>query len=586
MERFDAEVKDISRKCTSTANSRAAQHILWLKSARVLHAFDVCDQEDPVSGEALSAHVFQCIFGMEGSAEAEGVLTEWATATKVKRENLLLRAFTRDQTGVKKEADKTLAEMTEQAAGTTEFAVMPATRWQTAIKGFVSASKSTDSALDEWMRQQGQSKNYLNPKHIANVEARCFYFVSTLTRAVARKGIGGKIDMAFVARANALLISRLGDLATKLEHDTLNSRIDPSKWDDIKQRYRQAEAQAKAVDARKTSQQRYYYRLAQRAKAALEKSAIDLIADAQCKAKLHIADGAKNLGWRSLQMQLEESAKQHKNYENASKALAGKRIPAEKIPTVSSPTNNYHQVRLGGALAGIETLALLSKIASLKEVGLNMATAEVFASAMSVSAVLTDMMYTYTKSVRELPKYAAIEGIKNGADIVRGSFKLAAGLLASLSGGFTAYSDLSKIKKETDPVVQAILFSRSMAGIGSTGTGILITYSYCGPLLNHLAEKQGRSLLVANGYKFLAKGGEILSQRVLLLRVAAWLGWVGVVITVVDLSYAGYRWTVDYTAIIRWLNCCTFRKMKTNGNFSTLNEELKEFDKARRLQTK
>ena len=252
MEKFSAKVTELSQKCNSTANSRAAQHISWLKSARVLHAFDVCDQDDPISGEALSAHVFQCIFGMEGSAEAEGVLTEWATATQVKRENLLLRAFTRDQTGVKKEADKTLAEMTEQVAGTTEFTVMPATRWQSAIKGFVSAVKSTDSALDEWMRYQGQSKNYLNPKHIANVEARCFYFVSTLTRAVARKGIGGKIDRVLVARANALLISRLGDLATKLEHDTLNARIDPSKWDDIKQRYRQAEAQAKAVDERKT----------------------------------------------------------------------------------------------------------------------------------------------------------------------------------------------------------------------------------------------------------------------------------------------------------------------------------------------
>ena len=86
-------------------------------------------------------------------------------------------------------------------------------------------------------------------------------------------------------------------MATKLEHDTLNARIDPSKWDDIKQRYRQAEAQAKAVEARKTSQQRYYFRIAQRAKAALENAAVDLVADAQCKAKLHIAeDERKKLG--------------------------------------------------------------------------------------------------------------------------------------------------------------------------------------------------------------------------------------------------------------------------------------------------
>lgn len=501
MEKFSSKVKEISQKCSSGANSRAAQHIHWLKSSRVLRAFDVCDQNDPVSGEALSAHVFQCIFGMEGSAEAEGVLTEWATATNVKRENLLLRAFTRDQDGVKKEADKTLAEMTAQVAGMTEFAVLPATRWQTAIKGFISAVKSTDSVLDEWMRQQGQSKNYLNPKHIANVEVRCFYFVSTLTRAVARKGIGGKIDMAFVARANVLLISRLGDLATKLEYDTLNARIDPTKWDDIKQKYRQAEAQAKAVEARKTVQQRYAYRLAQRAKAALESAAMDLVADAQCKAKLHIAGGAKSLGWRGLQERLEDSAKGHQAYENAADALKNKRVPADKVPSVPSPTNNYHQVRLGGALAGIESLALLSKIPSFKDIGFNMATADAVASALSVSAIVTDMMYVYTKSVRELPNYVAIDGIKNGADIVRGGFKFRAGSLAAIAGGFTAYSDWQKADKVSDPILSAILYCRASQGAASTIVGSFAAYSYTGPLLEHLAAENGRSMIISDFYR-------------------------------------------------------------------------------------
>jgi hypothetical protein len=581
MNRFASQVKEISQYCMATANKRAAQHISWLRSPRVLHAFDVCDQEDPISGEALSAQVFQCIFGMEGSTEAEGVLTQWATATHVKRENLLLRAFTRDQNGVKKEADKTLAEITEQVAGSTEYTVMPVTRWQTAIKGLVSAVKSTDSALDEWMRQQGQSKNYLNPKHIANVEARCFYFVSTLTRGVARKGIGGKLDMAFVARANAMLISRLGDLATKLEYDTLNAKIDPTKWDDIQQRYRAAEAQAKEVEARKTRQQKYTYRLAQRAKAALENAAIDLIADAQCKAKLQIADGAKSLGWSGLHAQLEESAKRHRNYA-AAKELAGNTRPSEKVPSVASPTNNYHQVRLGGALAGIESLALLSKISSLKEPGFNMAAAEVIASASSVAAVVTDMMYVYTKSVRELPKYAAIDGINKGADIVRGGFKLTAGLLAAFSGGITAYSDWDRARKESDPVRKAILYTRSAQGGASAAFGSLAAYSYSGPLLKHLAMKESRSFLAFYSYSVLAEGAGTLSRRVLLLRLVAWLGWIGVVITVADLSLAGYRWLVDYTAITRWLSRCTFRRVQTNKNFSTLKEELEEFKKTQR----
>jgi hypothetical protein len=577
MEKFTSTLKQISQNCNAIANKRAAQHISWLKSSRVLHAFDVCDQDDPVSGEALSAQVFQCIFGMEGSTEAEGVLTEWATATQVKRENLLLRAFTRDQNGVKKEADKTLAEITGQVTGTTEFTVMPVTRWQSAIKGLVSAVKSTDSALDEWMRKQGQSSNYLNPKHIANVEARCFYFVSTVTRGVARKGIGGKIDIAFVARANALLISTLGDLATKLEHDTLNARIDPSKWDDIKQRYRTADAHAKAVEARKTTQQRYASRLAQRAKAALENAAIDLIADAQCKAKLHIADGAKSLGWSGLQTQLEESAKRHRNYDAAANELAGKRTPSKKVPSVASPTNNYHQIRLGGALAGIESLALLSKAFSLKELGFNMATAEVFASATSVGASVTDMMYLYTKSVRELPSYAAIDGIYNGADIVRGGFKLTAGLLASVAGGITAYFDWKRADKENDPFLRALFRVRSVHGWASSGTSLLAAYSYSAPLLTHLAVQNGRSSTTSALLRFAAEHAHALSARVLLLRSLAWLGWIGVVVTVVDLSYAGYRWYFDYTAIIRWLNRCTFRRVKTNKGYSTLMEEIKEW---------
>jgi hypothetical protein len=577
MDKFASTLKQISQNCQPIANKRAAQHISWLRSPRVLHAFDVCDQDDPISGEALKAQVFQCIFGMEGSTEAEGVLTEWATATQVTRENLLLRAFTRDQNGVKKEADKTLAEITEQVKGSTEFTVMPATRWQSAIKGLVSAVKSTDSALDEWMRKQGQSGNYLSPKHIANVEARCFYFVSAVTRGVARKGIGGKIDMAFVARANAWLISSLGDLATKLEYDTLNAKIDPSKWDDFKQKYKTADAHVKEAEAVKTRQQKYMSRLAERTKATLENAAIDLISDAQCKAKLHIADGAKSLGWSGLQTQLEESAKRHRNYDAAAKALAGNRIPAEKIPSVASPTNNYHQVRLGGALAGIESLALLSKIWSLKDSGSKTALVEVFASAMSVAASATDMMYLYTKSVRELPKYAAIEGINHGADIVRGGFKLTAGLLASGAGGITAYIDWQKADKEGDPFLRAIFRVRSVLGWASTGTGLLAAYSYSAPLLTHLAAKDGRSSSASAFLRFAADRAHAVSERVLLLRTLAWIGWIGVFVTMADLSYAGYRWYVDYTATTRWLSRCTFRRVKTNKGYSTSMEEIKEW---------
>jgi hypothetical protein len=577
MEAFRVTFDAISKRSQENANKRAPQHICWLKSPRVLHAFDVCDQKDPISGEALSAQVFQCIFGMEGSPVAEGILTEWAAATKVKRENLLLRAFTRDQNGVNNAVDKTLPEITENATGTTEFVIAPATSWQSATKGLIGAMKATDSALDEWMRQQGPAKNYLNPKHIANVEARCFYFVSTLTRAVARKGIGGKLDIAFVARANALLFSRLGDLAAKLEYETLNARIDPSKWNYLQARHEQAEAQAKMVEARKTSQQRYAYRVAQRAKAELEHAAVDLIRDAQCKAKLHIAMGAKSLGWGALLDGLEESARQHRNYEEEAEALAKKRGFGQQGTTAVSPTNNYHHIRIGASLAAIESLALFSKISGLNNAEFKLAAAEIFASATSVAAIVTDMMYTYTKSVRELPHFAAIDGINQGADIVRGGFKITAGLLAATAGGFTAWNDWRKSYKQEDPVIKAIYRVRSVHGLISSGVSLVIAYSYTAPLLKHLAAMNGRSSLARLFLLKGQKGAKWLSRRVIFLRIAAWLGWIGVAITIVDLSYAAYRSYVDHTAVTRWLNRCTFRRQKNYRGFATVNEELEEF---------
>lgn len=580
MERFMSRMNAISHNTQGAVARRSQQHLHWLKSARLLQAFDVCDQHDPISGEALSAQVFQCIFGMEGSPQAEGVLVDWATATGIKRENLLLRAFTRDQNGVKKEADKALTEVTEQVTGTTEYSVMPATSWHKAIKGLVSAVKSTDSALDEWMRNQGQSANYLNPKHIANVEARCFYFISTLTRSVVRKGVGGRLENAVVVRANALMASYLGDLALELEYKHLNNQIQPEKWKDLKAKHATAEMQAKAAAERKSSQQKRAYRKALRAKAELQNAAISLVVDAQLKAKLQIANAAKTLGWAELQTQLEASAEEHLGFKRTADELKSKPVPHGKVPAYPSPTNNYHQVRLGGVLAGIESLALLGKFHSLKEFGFNLASAEIFASACSLGSTLSDMMYAYTKSVRELPKYAAFDGVNKGGDIVRGGFKVTAGLLASIAGAITAWSDFAAIHKERDPFQRAILSARFLSGSASSVTGAIAAYSYSGPFLQHLASKKGRSPPSKRTLQTLSRYAIKISNRVTLLRIVAYLGWIGVAITVVDLAYAGYRWYVDYTAVTRWLSRCTFREVKTNKGFATQKEELSEFEKA------
>jgi hypothetical protein len=190
------------------------------------------------------------------------------------------------------------------------------------------------------------------------------------------------------------------------------------------------------------------------------------------------------------------------------------------------------------------------------------------------------MMYAYTKSVRELPNYIAFNGINRGADIVRGGFKFRAGSLACLAGTITVIVDLKKALKEQDPLLQSILYARSFHGTVTTVYGGLTAYSYAGPLLEHLSQKYAHSPFVS---KRLAIGGHwatALSERVSLLRTVAWLGWIGVLITVADLAIAGYHLYVDYTAVERWLARCTFRKTKANIGFSTANEELEVLKKA------
>ncbi|MET3135512.1 hypothetical protein AAKU55_005822 [Oxalobacteraceae bacterium GrIS 1.11] len=580
MKRFNDALNRLGPIARSKADARAPQHMLWLQSKRVLNAFDIYDSKNVPSGEALLAHVVGCIFGMEGSPKAEAVLTEWATATSITHENLLLRAFTRDQDAVKKEADKAFAEVTALVAGMSDLSAVPATSWQKATKGFVSAVKSTDSALDEWMRNQGQSKNYLNPKHIANVEARFFYLVSTVTRSVARKGMGGKLEMAIAARANALLQSCLGDLAEQIEYGTLALKIKPENWLDLQKKHADADKLEKASAARKTAQQRRAYRQAKRVKASLQMAAIDLIGDAQLKAKLQLAQGAKKLGWNELQTQLQASAEQHSSYKKITKDLAKETLYNDRIPNEPSPTNNYHQARIGGVLAGIESIALLGKISSLKEGEWGIAELEVAASAFSIASITLDMMYAYTKSVREQPQYNVVTGVEKGADIVRGGFKIAAGLLAVTAGAISAFLDWNKIHGEKDPIQRAILRARALSGGASSFFGLLAACSYAAPLLEHLAEKQGRSIATSRLLGWGAKGAKIFAERVFLLRAVAWLGWVGVAITVIDLSYSGYRWYMNVTALERWFSHCVFRKDKSNKPYSDEKEELKELAKA------
>lgn len=580
IKRFSDLLNNAGETARNKAGARALQHMRWLQSKRVLNAFDLYDSTFVPSGEALVAHVVGCIFGMEGTPKAEAVLTEWATATSIKRENLLLRAFTRNQDAVMKAADDAFQKVTRLVSDMDELSPMPSTSWLRAIKGLGSAMKSTDSALDEWMRSQGQHEHYLNPRHIANVEGRFFYLISTITRSVARKGMGSKLEIAVVVRIDALMHSCMHGLVDELDYDTLHLKPDPEKAKDLRKRHAEATKLEKATERGLTGEQRRLHRTALSIKIAVELATVDLIRDAQLKAKLQLSWAAMRLGWRDLQNQLEASAQEHSNYKSMLNTLEKDDRFTRRAAQIPSPTNNYHQMRIGGALAGIECIALVTKLHSMwKEDGWGVAEAEFSASLLSLGSILLDMMYAYTKSVRERPPCSIVPIAEQSADITRGAFKLSSGLLAAFAGSITAFIDFNRLKTEKDPIQAIICTARGLAGVGSTYYGAKAAFSYSSPLLTRLAARQGSEFLKDKLEK-LALEAFAISSRVRLLRIVAWFGWIGVAITVVDFGYAGYRWYMDSTALERWLSRCVFRKNRSNYRYRDLQEELKELAKA------
>lgn len=68
---------------------------------------------------------------------------------------------------------------------------------------------------------------------------------------------------------------------------------------------------------------------------------------------------------------------------------------------------------------------------------------------MSLSSMSFDLAYSVTKSIREISPYNKISGINKGADIIRGGFKMAAGILGALSGAIIFWLDVLSAHEES-----------------------------------------------------------------------------------------------------------------------------------------
>ena len=387
-----------------------------------------------------------------------------------------------------------------------------------AMKGTIDFLKKTDSAWDEWARNQGIDKNKGNIA-FSKVEKKVMLYVSNFARVVFRAGMGSTAESRFVtAISQKLLFAQMGELAGKLRFDQVVYNINPEKLN------------SGNIKLSPEFGERVGGQLSKNAKEATMRSLDLLIDDAMAK-KQQVA------------LTLEEIEK------TGSKGMA-------------NHTNNYHQVRASGILVFLEAINLTHMLSSGKYKD-NVQIAALVASVSALMAFALDIFYGLAKGVREVATQTSYGGAG------------AAGSLSTIAGGITAWLDYKKFEnlneKEGIPRSLMIMYSaRTVTGVLSAGFGILAALTYIAPLMNYL-KKIGKSPVIQRlGGRLIATKLTEEAARIALLRGVAWASGVGLILTVIEVTFFIY---MEATKLRRWCEYSTFRTLKTNQLMSEKQEE-------------
>ncbi|WP_336950973.1 hypothetical protein [Acinetobacter sp. AS167] len=415
-----------------------------------------------------------------------------------------------------------------------------------AMKGTIDFLKKTDSAWDEWARNQGIDKNKGNIGFF-KTEKKVMLYVSNFSRVVFRAGMGSTAESRFVsAISQKLLFAQMGDLAGKLRFDQVVYNINPEKLN------------SGNIKLSPELSERVGGQLSKNAKEATIRSLDVLIDDAMAK-KQQVA------------LTLEEIEKA------GSKGMA-------------NHTNNYHQVRASGILVFIEAINLAHMLNS----GKYKDSVQIAALVASVSALMAfglDIFYGLAKGAREVATQTSYAGAgaaatRGAANIQRAGIKWAAGSLSTIAGGITAWLDYNKVEnltgKEGIPTSLIILYSaRVVTGAAAALLGLCATLTYIGPLMTYLNRVGGSPLIQKMGAKVF---GETMAKysvkkltreivRNALLRWIAWASGIGLILTLVEVAFLIY---MEATKLQRWCQYSTFRALKTNKLMSE-QQEVEDF---------
>ncbi|HET7794388.1 MAG TPA: T6SS effector BTH_I2691 family protein, partial [Rhizobacter sp.] len=561
---FRRELETFNAIAFAQADERVPDHVKWFESARLVAAFDIYDPKDANSGYHFAAESAICSIGMSGCKAGEEKIDAWVKAPEVGRSNLYMRGVYFNQQTLIAEASKASADVQAAAANVEAVADINAALMLKLTKNVVSGFKSVDSAFDEWARNQGQvfSKKWVQPSGLGKAmgvqhgfEILFQHKVSDMTRVLFRSGLNGRLDKALTARISGLLYARLGSVAERLAFDELMLKTPPKPTAPEKladgYKGRSAERNQELADRRVEKKTEQIRTRASQIAGEVDGSLDTLVADARAKAQAKV------------KVTIEEM---------------------QKLGDKGQPTNNYHQARIGVVLGCIEMIALGDKLWKFENNSKGWL--EVGGSIMAIFSIVLDTFYAAAKSVREIAPYKSIGAINKGADIVRGGFKLGAGLFSMGAGICSALLDLSKIHTASDKNLKAIYTMRAMTGFIGAGFTMAAAFSYAEPLLLYTAKGyvqhkiRYRILISASGLALR------LAARVRLLVWVARFNLAGLALTALEIGYLYFK----DDDLQNWCEKCTFRKEKKTKNwlggetkseqFEDVHKELEALEKA------
>jgi len=541
----------------------------WVKDERLLAAFDALyDKANNASGWHFQYQASMCMAGMSGVKKCEELIDKWVQAPSIESYNLYMRAYVMNQEELRLAANEAFHEATVLAANVKHPAEFNGLALHKAFQKFASVLKSSDSAWDEYARDKLKQIPDMHRK----VEGRALYWLSEFTRSICRAGIGN-LEMAIVARLGSLLHIATGAIAEKIRIHELMFKVDTENP------FHPDEKGIKRGSVATTSLQE------SKAKHATGMTE----ADARAIAAKEAAAG------KSGSMELMQAAS-----EKHEKWVAGVRLTIdEAVEQAKEPggTNNYHQVRMGVALAGLETVSLFFYVEDLRAKGYTgmgqEETLKALASGMSLSAMTLDTVYAHAKSVREIAPNAALKG---SGDILRGGFKVAAGFMATGAGAIGVWMDSARIdderRKGSGPGTILMAQMKFRVSVASTTLGALAALSYAAPTLQRIALVTETNVKILSPLLKVIQGtlrgtSEValgLARRVALLRWVAYANWAGFALMVGE----GIYWVIlrfQPGAFEVWCTRSQFAKKGSKAvPFGSADEELKALAAAVKLE--